>query len=548
MAVPLPKSPDEQFKFTNLKLDKFINDSKIRYDQNKDLMNRFMFEIRTIAGKPTNNTPIKEPDSSTNQPAPVLPTVPTKTEMPVPKSNSESTNAWVPPTGEESTSKAKKPVGEDKDSTKSFLSKIWNKIEAKEAFDAKDTMTGRKQPFMGALLNGIVAGITTSPAMLALMQSPWVKLLKFIFTPAGMMLIYFIYKWVKKNVWDPIYTSIIGPTISWIKDVIVPPLMKGLDWLTNTLWPWIKSMLPTMDEVKSAFKMVWDAFSSPGTFLEKFVNVLVATGNLLDTLFSPITNLIKEGQVAILTMFAQILDGLYMKEAAASLMGSAQVAVSSMHGAFKEEQQKKLQQSDIGQAYAAQVNPEVADELNKKMRSGNYKPTAIEKEILNSNYYKNKYGDSTLTKAGLNKADLEALVRGNKAKYGDQESPAIASKEVMQQYESKGLRTSSRMISELRTKKGMNEQEMQTYMKTILDNNTDLSRSADAQQAVLDELKDMMKKNDVKSDKLNAELAAAQRQVSDTRNINNTMINTVLPEAGRTERGLRTNSSVYNTP
>lgn len=468
------------------------------------------------------------------------------------KQQSSTAGGWVPPTGEETTVKIKKPAYREQDTTKEFLSKIWNKVAAKEAYNEKP-FGGGKVPFLGKLVNGIVAGLGQS----ALMQSPYGKIIKFLLSPGGLMLMYFIYKLFKKYIWDPY----IAPIVDWIKQTIVPMVGNAIDFIVKSIWPpvkdllaWFSKVMPTWEELNAAFKELWTAISSPGSFMAKFGNILLAVGNLIDTALSPLTNLIKQGEVKMLMLFAQIMDGLSLiipkalggdkfKAAAASLMGTAQVVVSSMHGSdeYKKEQQTALQQSDIGQAYLAQVDPAAAAELNKKMKTGTYVPTDNEKAILNSTFYKNQYGDVTQSIGDIRKKEF-----GDQLALTKSMQPGITDEEALQRsrkvYENKGLRESQRIISELRSKKTLTEAESQDYMQKLLDDKNAMSRSAEAQQAVLDEIKKMLSEGNIKSDVVKNRLGIAEKQINETRIINNNMINNSLPKAARVQRNLTANN------
>jgi hypothetical protein len=505
MAVIVPKDANDSLDLTNKKLDAFIGESKKHQLRIIDILTTISSEV-----KYSEQSNISSNDKSIIQ-----------------NKNKEDkilggTNAWVPPTGEETV------VAKETSSNKGVLSKIWNKLEAKEAFNAKD-YSGKKIPFMGALLNGLIAGLSKS----SFMQSPYAKFIKFIFTPAGLMLIYFLGKLAKKYIWDPF----LGPVVRWVKNVLWPTIQPALIWLKETLWPFIKSMLPTMTEIKDAFRQVWDVFTNPSSFIEKLAGV----ANLLDTLFAPITNLIKMGQVTILTNLAKIMDFMPGgKSAATALMSEAGVVVGRMHGTMKGDQLKKLQGSDMGKKFSAAVNPEIAEKLNAKVKAGFKNFTKTEEAILKSKEYKQKYGDKALSSEEINQREFKQQYEMAVAK-----NPSMSKIDVAQftrkVYERKGLGVSADILREIRSKKVLDEQGIQEYMKEILDNNNELSRSAEGQQAVLDELKAMIVKADIKSDVLTTKIGNAEKHIKRTTVINNTMVNNTLPPALRTELQLRTN-------
>jgi hypothetical protein len=504
MATLVPKDTNDLLESTSKKLDIFIGESKKHQLRIIDILTTISSDAKNIEVK----TKYIEPNNEFVQNKSIV------TNKNKDNKTSDSSNAWVPPTGEE-TIKTKKS-----DSNKGILSKIWNKLEAKNAYNDRG-YSGNKIPFMGALLNGLIAGLSKS----AFMQSPYVKFVKFVLSPPGLVLIYFLYKWIKKNVWDPY----IKPIITWISEVFWPPIRDALIWIKDVFLKPLQtflSMFPTGTELKNAFTEVKKTFNDGNaTILEKIGSI----ANLLDTLLAPLTNTIKMGNVASLILEAKALDKMGFIKKAAAFMAEAQTTVLSMHGSdkFKSGQLKNLQESDIGKKYSAAVDQKAWEELVARKDKGDTNFTKQEQAILDTSY--DPYKLTTTQK--FSKYDNEKLYEEMFARIQKQkpdERRSEVTKEALELFKKSSLNFASTTLGEIRSKGTLDEQNILKYLQMIIDNNTVLSRNAEAQQAVLDVLADAAKTANIKSDELAKKITLVQKNISGTTIINNTLVDKTM--------------------
>ena len=494
MAQQEIKDPELASLDTNKRLAKFEEESRKFYNNNSRALDRILSQIHNIQS-PGQNTPV--------------PTSP-PTTPPV-----SSTNEYVPPTGEK---EHIPPTGEKTDSaTKSLLSKICNKVEAKETYNQKDYSTGKKLPFMGTLIEGITSGLGKS----IIMQSPWTKAVKFLLSGPGILLMFFVYKLFMKYVWN-------GPIGTWIKNTI--DWIKGFWDGTKEFRDWITSNLPTMKQIGNAFSTLFANITSAGGFWNKVGNFLLDSGQLINILFGPITNPIREFVISLLTNMASLYDKLGMKNFAASTMGSVQTLTSGMVGDNASIQQAKVRNSEIGKTYAAITDPTVAALLNKKMRDGGHKPTPEEKATLESNWYKREYGDAFLNQQEQNVKNLFRYRQQIRERYSNDTSQFSGKlsegikSEIVREYGLADWNKARWERDRLAASKITTAQDLNPFLSELLDPNGPISKSTAGQTLLLNKIIEISQTIVGKHDQLDKQINIIKEQIKGNQvNIYNTL-------------------------
>lgn len=534
------KSIDVILAENSKKLDKFIadstkavkdNDQKIKHIQ--DTLNRYITVSPTDSSRSSGITP---PETSNSPNESTIINESTTIEETV----NNALKGWVPPeTNEDIENK------NDRLSNKSFLRNIsntvagidkrenffWNKEAAKEAWNEKNDK-GFSAPILGRITSALVIGLGKSK----LFASPLGSFIKFMFSPAGILLMYTIGKLLKKYVWDPY----IGPVTLYLKTKIVPIVEETLiyfrgtviPYLTDKVLPFFKSLFPSYEEIKKSIYDIIDVFKNPSSLFEKIGSIL----NLADTILAPITNLIKDVYVKILGSFAKITDKLGMKDTTIDILQKQSEMIDSMHGEFKEVSRKTLNTSELGKKYSAVIDMNAALELNKRIKAG-LKLSKDEATISKSESYVSMWGEASKPTSEVNKESFDAFLKAERDKTmqldintGRYKKSGIKSDEEMVNkarisYESQGISSAKKVLDELSKKKFTNEAEATKYMQQLLTNNEGLSKSADAQNMVLKQLVKMLTEQGLRSEKTQEELNRLSIKAFETKNSTNIMVN-----------------------
>jgi len=490
-ALTRKKSVEDILEENTKKLDKFaIDSSKKDAELTKNIksihtaLDNIKLYVRTALA---NKSPEASPTSSPATPPPPVEDTSTK-----PDKANKIIGAWVPP----ETSQQK----EEKKTNKSVLKQI-----------SSGVLGLKKSTSLLATKDAIRSMLPTNPFMM---------FIKALLSPAGILLMYFIGKMFKKHIWDPY----VGPVLRFYNDYIKPVIDAAvsffrdtaLPWLKDVAWPFFTSLLPSFEEVKTAFKGFTSIFNSNASFVDK----LLAGLNLIDTILAPLTNLIKWANSELLGIIMKVTDMLGMKDTTLSLLQSQNNIIDSMHGEFRDARKKELLDSEMGKKYAAAIDKTSASALNEKIKAGG-QLTADEERIVRSDKYKEQYGDSAKNIFDLNRAGFEGYLQIAKTKNENllgpngagAESAKLVANQAMSAFQATGLKEAQKILGDLNNKTFKSQEEAAEYMKKIVDKNEILARSSEAQNLVLkaivqkldskdpqsEEIKDMIKKLDAKA-------------------------------------------------
>lgn len=554
------KSIDIILEENTKKLDKFISDSaKVAKDNDlkikhiQDTLNRYV--VTKSVDQPSSRG-ITPPETSSENTSNQDESKETSSEN-ISETVNKALKGWTPPETSDDIEERKDRVSNKSvfkalstsvaGLTKKTTSFLWNQEEAKRGWDTLNK-SGFSAPILGKITNALIAGIGQSK----LFSSPLGSFIKFLFSPAGILLMYTIGKLLKKHVWDPY----VAPMLSFIKTQIKPIVeetliffkQKVMPFLTDTVIPFFTSLFPTYEEIKKSIYDVIDVFRNPTSLFEKIGAIL----NLTDTILAPITNLVKHVYNGILGIFAKITNKLGMQDTTIDLLQKQSEMIDSMHGEFKEKSRKELEESDLGKKYSAAIDVNTALDLNKKIKEGK-KLSKEEIAITKSEGYISMWGEAGKNTADANKESFDAFLKAERSKTmqmniktGKYEKGAARSDEELVNmaklsYENVGLNAAKKVLNELSTKTFSNEAEATKYMQQLLTNNEGLSKSADAQNMVLKQLVKMLTEQGLRTEKTQEELNKLSVKAFETKNTTNVMINNAKTD-------MRVEKSMITTP
>ena len=485
MAQQEIKDPELASLDTNKRLTKFEDDSRKFYKSQAQQLSNILSKIQGIQA------------TGSNIPA---------------TSTSTSTTEHIPPTDEKehippATSK------EDND-TKSFLSKIWNKVEAKEAFNKTD-YNGKKLPFIGALTDGLVVGLTKS----VIMESPWAKAVKFLLSTPGILLMFFVYKLFMKYVWN-------GPIGTWIKTT--------LGWVEN-FWnatkefrDWITSNLPTMKQIGEAFGALYKDITNADKFWDKVGNFLLDSGQIINILLGPITNPIREFVISLLKMTATLLDKLFLKTEAASLLNSAQTLMSGMVGSEEHTQElkKAFEESEIVKKYANPDKSRKQAKANTAMKqplddsSQDYLLTAEQRMARDLLRSKKRAQDES----GMERDSMGVTLYDSKYRLSSKDFQAI-NKNAAWDFGQRSWDAARQAIRDIRSSDKLKIEDVNIQLSKLLDPDGPYARSPEGMIALLNVIQENSNKILGAHDRLDKQLQIINEQALGTQVIINNQLN-----------------------
>lgn len=484
---------------TTKRLDKFIVDSsnntviaarKLKHIE--EVLNNISLKVLKIAQAPTSdNMSPQTIESPTNQFNEGTPTPLSSDE--IEQSVRRSLNTWVPPETSEQQ--------ETKKNTKSILKKLFtsDKSEKDDVYSTRGRRSMYTVDQYTPLLGKMVNGITTSLAKSVFAKSPVAKILKFILSPQGLVVIYLIGKLLKKYVIDPVWDSVV----------------KFIDPIENVLNK-VLEFLPSFDSIKKAASELSEIFfDKNATFTDKLIKAL----NLNSILFSPITDFFAYIQGTLLIMLAGAADKFKLRGPAVSMLQAEQEIYERMNVEhWKKKLKAEERSSGLVVQYAEVFDKDKEIDLVNKIREG-VELSGEQQAIAESANFKNRFNNVSLQSISeRNRSYYEELKqyeknvginlsRIRKLNSTDFSADAISpDQRATLMMEHSGKEAKSKLTAELKNMKFGTEQEILSYLTQLLIKHENLTRSSSAQEEALKEVANVLIEQDKMTDSIRTKL------------------------------------------